>query len=272
MGQGPAVLLEHGLVDVVSARGSQVDVTTIETALPFPTENALAFEMHGLIADQVRQVRAHGEFPLILSGNCNYAAVGAVTGLGADGTGVLWFDAHGESETPETSPSAFLDGMGLAILIGVCWTRRMADVPGFRPLDPRRVAMIGARDLTDDEVEFFPRNGIARVSVEAIRENGPEALSATLGSLRNQGATRLYVHVDADVFDPDTVGHANLYSASAGPGLTAEELNGCLEKAATAIPIHAAAITAYDPSVDPDGRMRRTLVDLARTLSELGSN
>ena len=271
MGRGPVDLLDRGLADAIRAMGHTVEVAAIDHGLPFPMENAVAFELHGRIGDAVRQSRAADAFPLLLSGNCNYASIGAVTGLAVDDTGVLWFDAHGESETPETSTSAFLDGMGLAMLVGGCWAHRLADVPGFRALDPRRAVLVGARDFSADEADFMDERGIGRVSVEAVRDHGAAALAPDLERLRDLGVRRLYVHVDADVYDPDMVGHANAYSASAGTGLTAPELGDCLEDIARRIPIQAAAITAYDPEVDPDGRMRGPLIELAAQFAHLGT-
>lgn len=270
MGQGPVYLLGHELTDKVRQFGHQVAVTTIDHGIAFPTENAVAFELHGKIADAVRDSRAGREFPLILSGNCNYAAIGAVTGLGAEDTGVLWFDAHGECETPETTTSAFLDGMGMSILTGKCWKTRMAQVPGFEQLDPQRAVLVGARDLSKHEHSFVQKHQIGLVAVEDIRREGVSALAPQLERLRDLGVRRLYVHVDADVYDPETVGHANRFSATAGPGLSVAELHDSLQAISDTLPIHAAAITAYDPDVDPDGRMRGTLIDLAGQLSGLG--
>jgi arginase len=271
MGLGPVELLDRGLANAINDAGHETAVETIDHGLPFATENAVAFAMHEKIAGAVGRTRTTGAFPLILSGNCNYAAIGAMTGLGMERAGILWFDAHGECETPETSESAFLDGMGLAMLVGACWTKRLSAVPGFTPLDPRSAVMIGARDLTEDEIDFLPRHGIERVPVETIRENGIPVLQSELDRLYRQGVERLYVHVDADVYDPVTVGHGNHYSASAGPGLFADEVVDCIEAAAKIIPVQAAAITAYDPNVDPGGRMRKTLINLAVKFAGLGS-
>ncbi|MEJ8574718.1 arginase family protein [Microbaculum marinum] len=271
LGRGSAQLIDSGLAERIRQEGRDVTVTTLESALALPTENSVAFEMHDLVAQEVRKARTGGTFPLILSGNCNYAAIGAVTGLGTEDTAVLWFDAHGESETPETSESAFLDGMGMAILVGQCWRRRAAGVPGFVPLDPRRAVMIGARDLSSVERALFPRLGIGQVPVEAVRSDRGNALIPELDRLRGLGVRRLYVHIDADVYDPDAVGHANLYSASAGPGLLAQDLIDCLSVIGATIPIDAAAVTAYDPEFDPHGRMQDTLTELSRHLADLGS-
>jgi len=60
---------------------------------------------------------------------------------------VLWFDAHGDFNTPESTLGGFLDGMALAIATGRCWTGLAATVPGFTPVAEENVVLVGARDL-----------------------------------------------------------------------------------------------------------------------------
>ena len=60
---------------------------------------------------------------------------------------VLWLDAHGDYNTPETTTGGFLDGMALAMLTGRCWRAMTAQVPGFEPVAEKRVVMFGTRDL-----------------------------------------------------------------------------------------------------------------------------
>jgi arginase len=70
---------------------------------------------------------------LILSGNCGPAALSAVGTLNPQTTGVVWFDAHGDFNTPNTSASGFLDGMSLAVLTRRCWPALAARFVGFEP-------------------------------------------------------------------------------------------------------------------------------------------
>ena len=83
----------------------------------FGAEIQTAFALCAAVAEKARESRATGRFPLVLSGNCN-VAVGTVAGCGCGSTDVVWFDAHGEATTPETTTSGFLDGMGISILTG----------------------------------------------------------------------------------------------------------------------------------------------------------
>jgi len=90
------------------------------------------FALHGLLSEAVQEAVAQDHFPLILAGNCS-STVGTVSGLDKEGLGVVWLDAHGDYNTPETTTTGFLDGMALSVLTGMCWERMAEGVPGFEP-------------------------------------------------------------------------------------------------------------------------------------------
>src|SRR5262249_39623543 len=129
----------------------------------FPAEIRTAFVLSGLIAERVRASRRDGWFPLVLSGNCN-AAVGTVTGCGYQNTAVVWFDAHGEATTPETTTSGFLDGMGISILTGQCWKTLACSILEFQPVSGDRIVLVGSRDLEAPEFELLDRVGVRRLT------------------------------------------------------------------------------------------------------------
>jgi arginase len=91
----------------------------------------------------VGEARRADRFPLVLGGNCG-VALGVVAGLGGDAR-VVWADAHGDFNTPETTLGGFLDGMGLATLTGGCWTAITATIPGFAAVPDDHVWLLGAR-------------------------------------------------------------------------------------------------------------------------------
>ena len=120
MGLGPEGIFEAGLKPLFVRKEIRFECEEIALESEHPAEISAAFHLCRKVADRVRESRARGEFPIILSGNCN-AAVGTVSGCGAASTGVAWFDAHGESTTPETTSSGFLDGMPISTLLGRAW-------------------------------------------------------------------------------------------------------------------------------------------------------
>src|SRR5215208_5181234 len=97
MGAGPEYLLDNGLGVAVRPEDRRPSVTNVRHVIEPTAEVATAFELHALVSGQVRHTIAEGEFPLVLSGNCNTAAIGAITGAGSEGLGIVWLDAHGGS-------------------------------------------------------------------------------------------------------------------------------------------------------------------------------
>src|SRR5207247_8519688 len=112
-GAGPEHLLQAGLTTHLQGRGHSVaDIQVIEADPDQPpTEIGTAFELMRRVAVAVRAVRAAGQFPVVLSGNCN-SAVGTLSGLTPARRAGFWFDGHGDCNTPDTAAAGFVDGMG----------------------------------------------------------------------------------------------------------------------------------------------------------------
>jgi arginase len=263
MGAGPGHLRNNGLPRVLRSenRPSSTFVDVVAEADP-PAEVAVAFELDRLVSEQVREAVAGGQFPLVLSGNCN-TCVGTISGAGPRDLGVVWFDAHGEFNTPETTTSGFLDGMGLAIAVGRCWKAMAAGVPGFRPLPEENVAMAGVRDTDPAERERLGASGVALVGADGIGARGPRALAGALDDLRTR-VGRVYVHLDLDVLDPREA-QANGFPAPGGPGV--DRLVAAVRLLGERLPLGAACISAYDPAYDAEGKTLRAALRLAATLA-----
>src|SRR5688572_19792128 len=150
MGRGPLHLVERGLADRLQDAGHETEVELIETGETFPSEIKVTFDLQRRLADRVRATIATGAMPIILGGNCNYT-VGAMAGIDPLHTGLIWFDAHGEFNTPETTVGGFLDGMGLALGTGRCWRQIAATIPGFRPSPDIHLVLIVGGCLHGEE-------------------------------------------------------------------------------------------------------------------------
>ena len=246
MGGGPLALIEHGLGDRLRALGLEVRVVPVELADGGAADQrAAAFELATSVARAVHRARIERRFPLVLSGNCN-SSLGTMAGIGGS-AGVIWFDAHGDFNTPETSASGFLDGMSLAILTGRCCTTDAARIPGFRAVADDAVVLVGARDLDAAERPLLDASGVRQVAVGAATS---EALAAAIEGWPDT-ATEAYVHIDLDVLDA-TEATVNDYAAA--DGLMLPELLACVDAISAHVPIGAAAITALDPAADAKGR------------------
>lgn len=256
LGAGPEHLVQSGLIGTLEQRGHRVRSTVIEPpANRWRAEIGTAFQLAAALADRVREALAAGAFPLVLAGNC-MATLGVVAGLGPR-TGVLWFDAHGDFNTPETSVGGFLDGMALATVTGRCWSAIAHEVPGFYPVSESDVWLLGARDLDPLEADALAHSGVRRL--------GADAIDSRLGDLVRRelaGAARLHIHLDLDVLDPRD-GRTNEYAAPDGVRRDALiAACGALGAAGAA----ALTLSAYDPTFDEDGRVAAVAGEVAVAL------
>jgi arginase len=260
MGAGPLRLLsDPELASGLRAQGWDVRSEVVATPDASEPEIVRIAEGDRRLAAHVSAAVAEGAFPLVLAGNCN-SSLGTVAGLGPREAplGVVWLDAHADFDTPERS-LGFFDGMGLAILTGNGWELLRGTIDGLAPVDERDVVLAGVRDL--EEHQRAPLDGSAMRLVPGRTAAGP-AYEAALDALTERAGS-VYLHVDLDVLDPSE-GRANRFAA--GGGLTVPELARAVELAFERFHVTAAAITAYAPAMDTDGRMARAGSEAIRTI------
>jgi arginase len=267
MGGGPEHLLERGMVGALEGDGHQVTVTRLESTVEPPAEIAVAFDLTRSLAAAVAAARVADRLPLVLAGNC-FAAVGTLAGLSAGRTAVVWLDAHGDLNTPDTTASGLLDGMALATLTGRCWRGLVATVPGFAPLPDHRLVLVGARDLDPPEEALAAVVGIRRVKPRDLDRSGVRQALAPVAARMASGVDGFYLHLDLDVLDP-AVAIVNEFSAAGG--LDLEDLRAVVEVVAEAGPIMGAAMTALDPASDRDGRAAAAAITAARWIAGLAA-
>lgn len=264
-GAGPAALVAGGVARRLAAAGALVGQgrVDLDTSSGFSIEAATGTEVMRRVATDVA---AHpDQLPVVLAGNCG-VTLGVVAGLRARApeqrVAVLWFDAHGDLQTPATSMSGFFDGMGLAMMGGRCWQALAHTVPGFEPLPDERAVLVGGHDLDDAERELIAASGLTWLSVGDVR-------AERTGAVLDQAAAHadaVHIHVDLDVHDP-SVAPANSYAAPGG--LMPEEVHDTITAAVARLPLASATIASWDPTHDVDGRMLDTGLALAELLGGL---
>lgn len=154
------------------------------------------------------------------------SVLGVVAGLGAGEVGVIWFDAHADANTPETTSSGFLDGMPVAVLTGRCWSSIAAStIPGFVPLSDGRVVLAGVRSVDDDGQALLDTSQIGVVPAAGMADGA--AFGKVLRGLSAR-VDSVHVHVDLDVIDLDD-GRANEFAAAGGPTLDALDAAAALD-------------------------------------------
>jgi arginase family enzyme len=207
-----------GLVRVPRAwgRGGEPMAEAAATALPYP--EALVVDRETLGEQNASVAEGLPRRPLVLGGCC-CAHVGAIRGLAArhGRLGVVWLDAHGDLNTPETSPSGNEWGMPLRMAI---------DEGSVRPHD---VALVGARDLDQPELEY--------VAVHGIDDDVERALADVAAA---------YVALDVDVLEPGLV--PCFMPVPGGPSVA--DVESILESVASETLVAGLGITGLAPGAD----------------------
>ena len=268
-GNGPQAILQHGARDRLEALGAQVEIVEIEPAAKYESENSTGFEIQRQIATAGGRAIRSNRMPIVIAGNCN-TAVGGISGIGGGHRrGHIWFDAHGDFCTPETTDSGFLDGMGLAMLTGRCWQQALSHMEGYEPIAESLTALVGARDLDPMEAKDLAITEITHLRVEDIRRNGvEESMKLFLARIESE-AERLYIHVDLDVLDPVETPANQL---NVPDGLWVEEVCAAIRLAGQRVKIAGAGFGSYDPSVDPEGKTADAAVAILDTLYQASHN
>ena len=187
---------------------------------------------------QVQDALTGGSFPVLLAAECSIGltTLPVVHRHRPDAT-ILWLDAHGDFNTPDTTESGYLGGMGLAGAVGR-WNAGL--VPD--QADPRRVVLAGVRDLDGAE-----REALEKSSVTVIGASPVETLVAVSNAL--DGAP-VYVHLDLDVIDP-----AQMPAQFPAPdGLAAEKVFDVLEAVAGSSELVGLEVTAFAAPEDDEER------------------
>jgi arginase len=257
MGAGPDALAPE-IARVLREAEHDVCIESVETTRSFPSENGVGFELMRLVAERVRAALEAGDFPVVLSGNCG-VAVGTIAALGAATSGVVWLDAHGELNTPETTRSGFLDGMGLAIATGRCWTTAAREIPGHEPLPDEHLLLVGTRDLDPPEQEMLDRSAITVLSADVLRAADPRAaLAPALDALRRR-VGRVYLHLDVDVLDA-RVAPSNEFGSE--DGLAVDRVRDIVSLVAGHFTLAAIGVGSYDPAADEDRRTPAIIAEI----------
>lgn len=167
--------------------------------------------------------------------------------------GVVWFDGHGDCNTPDTFTGNFLDAMGLSTLTGRCWQALCATVPGFRPVPDENVILVGAHGADQGALGVLAASGMAHVRAADVSARGATvALGAALDVLARRGVERVYAHLDVDVLDAAWA-PANEFAPKGG--LLPDHLAACVGEVTRRFAIGAAAVASYDPACDHKDRV-----------------
>ncbi|MCA1618898.1 MAG: arginase [Acidobacteria bacterium] len=222
------------------------------------------------LASDVKTALGGGELPIVLGGD-HSIAIGSVSGVTSfyaargETVGLIWFDAHADMNTPETSPSGNIHGMPLAVLLGQ-GAPELTGIEGFSPkLDPRLCAHIGARDVDPGERELIRKLGIRFFTMREIDERGMSACVDEAIHIAAKATAGYHVTLDVDALDPgDAPGSGTVVRG----GLTYREAHLAMEKIAETGGALALEVVEINTALDINNRTAELGVELI--LSALG--
>jgi arginase len=202
------------------------------------------------------------EIPLFLGGD-HSLAIGTIGGVTSrEAVGVIWVDAHGDANRPQTSPSGNVHGMPLAALLGEGFPELVnVGRPGAK-LEGRDVVMIGIRDLDEGERNWLRQSGIRVYTMRELDERGMSAvIREALTALEHR--SRIHVSLDMDSLDPTQA--PGVGTPSSG-GISYREAQLLMEIIADSGKLCSADIVEINPILDHENRTARMAVELAASL------
>jgi arginase len=222
------------------------------------------------VCAKVKSILDSGELPVVLGGD-HSIAIGSIAGVSSHcrdqrkSLGLIWFDAHADMNTPETTPSGHIHGMPLGALLGY-GAPELTNIGGFSPkLEPNLCAHVGARDIDAGERELIRKLGMRFFTMREIDERGMSACMDEAIAIASRGARGYAVTFDVDALDPnDAPGSGTLVRG----GLTYREAHLAMEKIAEAGGMISLEVVEINTALDVNNKTGELGVELI--LSGLG--
>ena len=267
---GPSAIRHAGLHERLTSLGyvtedaGNVEIPERATLAAHPDRSFLAAVVDGCEAAYAagRDAIAADRFPIFLGGDHSIAA-GTVGGVSHQAPiGLLWVDAHGDANTPETSPSGNIHGMPLAALLGL-GAPALVDLGRAGPkIAFDHVALIGLRDLDAGERELLRAHDVAAFTMTDVDEFGiAEVAHRALTHLA--GVDRLHVSLDMDVVDPLEAPGVGTPVTGA---LTYREAHLLMELLSRDGRVRSADLVEVNPILDEHNRTAEMAVELVASL------
>ena len=206
------------------------------------------------LAARVRRVLEQAQVPLVLGGD-HSIAMGTISGVSSfvraqnAELGLIWFDAHGDMNTPSSSPSGNIHGMPLSHMLGVDGVDAgLAEIEGFAPkVKPENVALIGIRDIDDKERGIIHDSGIRTFTMSEIDRRGMAAVTAEALEVVTSGTAGFHVSFDVDGCDPAVIpGSGTLVPG----GVSYREAHYLLEECAATRKMLSMEVVELNPFLD----------------------
>ena len=271
---GPSAIRYAGAIDRLEAIGHHVtDEGDIQVDVAKSTEMNTSnlknvneiIKANTNLAGKVEAVVKGGSFPLVLGGD-HSIAIGTLAGLSTsyENLGVIWYDAHADMNTSETSPSGNIHGMPLAVCIGL-GDERLVNLHTEGPkVNPENIVIIGARDVDPGERVLIKERGIKVYTMHEIDKCGMSSvMQDAIAYLQSREVDGVHLSLDLDGLDP-------LYTPGVGTpvpgGISYRESHLAMEMLEESGLITSAEFVEVNPILDVENKTADVAVDLMGSL------
>tara|TARA_R110002072_G_scaffold100429_1_gene221078 strand:+ start:3524 stop:4402 length:879 start_codon:yes stop_codon:yes gene_type:complete len=213
---------------------------------------------------RVRRALDQGDTPVVLGGD-HSIAIGTVSGVSehfrekGEKIGLIWVDAHGDMNTPESSPSGNIHGMPLATVLGMGHPK-LVEMGGFSPkVEKANVCLIGIRDIDDNERKIIRDSGICAYTMRDVDERGIGPIMKEAIGIACKGTAGFHMSFDLDGMDPrDVPGTGTPVKG----GLNWREANLLMELASDSGKMRSLEVTELNPILDIVNQSGEVAVDV----------
>lgn len=271
---GPSAIRYAGVIERLERLQYEIDdLGDVPINRPDPKHDKLEGNLRNLpqvaegnqkLAELVDQEINKNRFPLVLGGD-HSIAIGSLAGISKhyENLGVIWYDAHGDLNSGETSPSGNIHGMPLAVSIGI-GHEKLTNILDYQPkIKPENIVIVGARSLDPGERELIRDKGIKVYTMHEVDRMGmTKVMSETIAYLKER-ADGVHLSLDLDGLDPS---EAPGVGTPVIGGLTYRESHLAMEMLAEAEIITSAEFVEVNPILDDKNKTATVAVGLMGSL------
>lgn len=209
------------------------------------------------LAEVVEQIERRGSLPIVLGGD-HSIAMGTLAGIRKAGrrAGVIYIDAHGDINTPETTPSGNVHGMPLAVAVGLATEPFAKELRGS--VDGASCVLLALRDVDHDESRNITRAGVTAITMADIDRLGMSAAMERAIAVASKG-DGIHLSLDVDAIDPD---EAPGVGTPVRGGLTYREAQLAMEMLAASGKLRSLEVAEVNPILDRENRTAQLAVEL----------
>lgn len=216
------------------------------------------------LADMVKNVIEEGHLPIVLGGD-HSVAIGSLAGLSQTNPnyGVIWFDAHGDMNTPETTPTGNIHGMPLAVSLGYGHPD-LTSIGGFiGKVKPQNVVLVCIRSIDREEAELIRKTGVKCFTMAEIDMRGMATVMSEAIEIAAAGTDGIHLSLDLDALDP-------MFAPGVGTpvngGVTYREGHLAMELLANSGKLQSVDVVEVNPILDKQNQTARMAVELLESL------